>query len=108
MKKQSNWAHQGDITFVPIKSIKGIKEKHGASITVGYGTATGHHHVLSVKSPKDMEVTKVGDVLMLDLKKEAVVTHEEHKPIKLAAGKYRIGHEKEKDWFSLTVRAVVD
>lgn len=104
-----NYAHQGDITFAPYEGkIDGKKEKHSGSYIVGYGEATGHNHTVTVERPQDMEIVKVSDGFILRLKSEGTVTHQEHKPIKLAPGSYRIGHEREYDHFAHVKRQVVD
>jgi hypothetical protein len=107
---KNKFVHQGDITFIPVvkDSIMGNAEKHDGSFIVGYGEATGHHHKVTVANPADMEVIKVADGYILRLKSEATVTHQEHKPIRLAPGTYRVGHEREFDHFSLIARKVID
>lgn len=106
---QKNWAHQGDITFTPITKFEGKKEKHSGSYIVGYGEATGHHHMVKVVNPNDLEIVKVSDGYIMRLKSEGIVEHQEHKPIKLAPGIYRIGHEREVDYFADgVIRAVID
>ena len=100
--------HQGDITFIKISDREIESEKHDGSFIVGFGEATGHHHRVTVQKPQDMEIVKVGDGFLLRVKTEALVTHEEHKPITLEPGTYRVGHEREMDWFSLSTRNVID
>jgi len=104
----NNWAHQGDIIFKPVSEFKGPKEDHKGSFIVGFGEATGHHHTVSVDNLDDMEVVKIEGGFILRLKSEGTVTHQEHKPIKLAPGVYEVRHEREMDWFSLSTRRVVD
>ena len=101
-----NFKHQGDMVFVPFGGkINGKKEKHNGSFTVGYGEATGHHHdVLS----DNMQVIKTEGGFVLILGSEGRVTHQEHKDIVLPIGTYIVKHEREKDWFALSVRQVVD
>lgn len=107
--KEGNYGHQGDIVFAPYKGeLEGTLEKHNGRITVGWGEVTGHSHVLTVERPQDMEIVKVSDGFILRLKGEGTVTHNEHKPIKLKPGNYRIGNEREMDWFSMVPRKVVD
>lgn len=105
----NNYAHQGDITFSPFEgTLQGALEKHKGSFVVGYGEATGHHHTVSVAKPEDMEVVKAAGGYILRLKTEGIVKHQEHKQIRLAPGTYRVGHEREMDWFSMATRRVVD
>lgn len=103
------YKHQGDITFAPYEGeIIGKKETHAGSYIVGYGEATGHHHKVTVADQADMEIVRVEGGYIMRLKSEGIVEHQEHKPIRLAPGIYRVGHEREKDWFSLAVRKVID
>lgn len=101
-----NYAHQGDIIFVPFGGeVKGEKQKHSGSFIVGYGEATGHHHKVHCD---DMRVLKTEGGYILVLGTEGRVTHQEHKDITLVPGTYVVKHEREKDWFSLSTRKVVD
>lgn len=102
----NNWFHQGDIVFVPFNGkVSGEKQNHPGSFIVGYGEATGHHHKVH---SDDMQVLKTDKGYILVLGSEGRVTHQEHKDIVLAPGTYAIEHEREKDWFGLVVRRVVD
>lgn len=105
-----NYKHQGDITFIPVTKItKGKQETHKGSFLVGYGEATGHHHKVTVANPDDLQVTTINGEYYLSLKSEGTVTHQEHKPITLAPGLYRVGHEREVDHFAHgVVRKVID
>lgn len=105
----NKYAHQGDITFSPFKGkLEGKLEKHKGFYIVGYGEATGHHHKVTVADPADMEIVKVYNGFILRLKSEGTVTHQEHKSIKLSPGLYRVGHEREMDWFAMSTRRVID
>lgn len=100
------FAHQGDIVFVPLKGkVEGETQKHSGRFTVGYGEATGHHHDVHCD---DMQVLKTDKGYVLVLGSEGRVTHQEHKDITLSPGTYMVEHEREKDWFALSTRRVVD
>lgn len=102
----SKFAHQGDIVFVPFKNkVTGDVQKHSGSFIVGYGEATGHHHKVHCD---DMQVLKTDKGYILVLGSQGRVTHQEHKDIVLSPGTYVVEHEREKDWFSLATRRVVD
>jgi len=104
----SKFLHQGDITFIKVADVDIESEKHDGSFIVGFGEATGHHHRVTVQNPQDMEIVKVADGFILRVKSKATITHEEHKSLILSPGTYRIGHEREMDWFSLATRNVID
>lgn len=100
-----NWAHQGDIVFVPSKEVKGEEQKHNGRFTVGFGEATGHHHDVICD---DMKVLKTEQGYILVLGSEGRVVHQEHKDIVLAPGMYVVEHERERDYFQNVVRKVID
>lgn len=109
LRHMKTFKHQGDITFIPVRNIEGEREAHSGTFIVGYGEATGHHHKVTVANAEDMEVVCVSDGFILKLRSEGLVTHEEHKEIRLAPGTYRVGHEREVDWFMEGVaRKVID
>ncbi len=98
-----NFAHQGDIIFVPFNgTVTGEKQ---TKVTVGWGEVTGHTHDVHCD---DMRVEKTPEGFILVLGSEGRVTHQEHKDIVLAPGTYLVKHEREMDWMQKTVRQVVD
>ncbi len=99
----------GDVGFHSVKKITGEIIKHNGKFIVEYGTATGHGHLLTVRNINDLEIKKDTDGIMyLNLKKDGVLTHEEHKTITIPKGIYKKVIEQEKDWFIGAVRQVVD
>lgn len=102
--------HQGDLGFAAHKGkITGKKVEHTGSVVLALGEKTGHKHIISVKDPNDMTVHKDGETFYITIKTEAEVTHNQHGLIKLAPGIWKMGHEREVDWFQEGVtRTVVD
>ena len=100
----------GDINIEKFEGeIKGNKVTHVGKFTLAEGETTGHKHVITVPSVDDMDVFKTEDGgMFLVLRKEGIVTHEEHPPITVAPGTYRIDREREVDHFSKTTRKVID
>lgn len=100
----------GDINIEPYEGeIKGETVAHSGSFVLAEGEATGHRHVISVPSVDDMEVFRTpSGGLYMRLKTEGTVTHEEHGPITIAPGTYRVDREREYDWFAKSVRRVID
>lgn len=107
---KTQFRHQGDVTIVPFSGkIEGEKVKHNGSLTLAWGEATGHHHTISVPKIDDMEAVRLPDGgWLLTLKAPGTLVHQEHKPIVVPMGTYRIGHEREYDWFATVVRRVID
>lgn len=106
----TTFKHQGDIPFAPYAGeITGTKFKHNGSIVLALGEKTGHKHVISVLDHNDMQAWKqLEGGWIITLKTEGQVVHNQHGPITIAPGTYRIGQEREMDWFSMVTRKVID
>ena len=103
--------HQGDIPFYPYSGkIKGKKHNHKGSVVLALGEHTGHKHVISVIDHNDMEVwEQLEGGWIITLKNEAELTHNQHGALKIPAGTYRVGQEREVDWFAEGIeRKVID
>lgn len=103
--------HQGDLPFHAFSGeITGKKQKHTGSVVLALGEHTGHKHVISVLDANDMEAWKQLDGgWIITLKTEAKLVHNQHGPLTIAPGTYRVGHEREIDWFAEGVtRKVID
>ncbi len=103
----------GDWTFVPTKGeLKGELQCHKGSYVFAEGEATGHLHTINVGRVEDMVLTKLPDgSYMVRFSSEATVTHPEHSmksDLKVPAGTYMLIQRREKDWFTLSTRKVID
>jgi len=99
----------GDVNLAPFKGeIKGKKVDHKGQMILALGETTGHAHRLTVPKVTDMEIYETAFGRIIRLKTDAELTHEEHHKITVPAGDYIQKQEQEKDWFSLSVRQVVD
>lgn len=102
MKKQ-----QGDVIIrreleIPADAIRVIRQKRG--FVLAEGEATGHAHVIE----EEIEMYEKDGVLYLKVERPVTVKHEEHKPISLDKGIYKIGIVREYDPFDEEVRKVAD
>ena len=66
---------------------------------------SGHSHVLD---QEDAELIEIGERMLLSIKNEGTVVHDEHKAQTLSPGIWEIGRVREKDWFQDMVRNVRD
>lgn len=103
----------GDWSFIPTdEKIIGENIEHDGSYVFAEGEATGHFHKMIVENKDDMTLTKMSDgSYLVTFKKEGRVTHPEHSmknDLLVPIGTYKLVQRKEKDWFSLTIRKVVD
>lgn len=98
----------GDIPLHKIDKLpEGLIEvKHKGEYVLAEGETTGHMHRLR---SNDMKVyTDSFGERYLVMGEIGEVSHEEHKTLKVGKGIYRVGKEREVDWFSQSVRKVID
>jgi hypothetical protein len=103
--------HQGDIPFFPFTGkIKGTEVEHTGSVVLALGEKTGHKHVITTANPTDLQAWKQLDGgWVITLKTEGQLTHNQHGALTIAPGTYRIGQEREVDWFAKGItRKVID
>lgn len=104
---------QGDVLFCAIDKLPAGEPKKRSNGTAAYGEVTGHSHRLA--DLETAEVLEIGDGLFvrvsdtgLSIEGEpgATFVHEEHGPISLPPGDYRIQIQRE--YSPLEITQVVD
>ncbi len=103
MKKQ-----QGDVIIrsaasIPAGAVRVSRKLKG--LVLAEGEATGHAHRIVEDGAALYE--KDG-VLYIKVEKPVQVQHEEHKPITLSKGIYRVGYVREYDHFTEEARIIRD
>tara|TARA_R110000824_G_scaffold11938_1_gene52525 strand:+ start:19011 stop:19484 length:474 start_codon:yes stop_codon:yes gene_type:complete len=91
-------------------------EKSGDSLTVAFGEVTGHSHTFRNQLPEvniisyGKTFTSVGDTpRYIKIKgNDAIITHEEHNPLTITPGHYKISIVREWDHIGAFSRNVVD
>jgi len=86
---------QGDVMIIKVDSIPtGLepRKRDNGKIVLAYGEVTFHTHAIKCK---DALAFNSQDEIYLDLKSRTEVLHEEHNPIPLNPGFYRVIHQKE-------------
>ena len=98
----------GDIPFHKVNEFpEGLKEVYkGNEYIAAEGETTGHMH--RVRGNNIEVFTDTFGNRYMRLVEKATVSHEEHKTLELEKGLYRIGKEREMDWFQNAVRQVID
>jgi len=100
---------QGDVLVFRVDKIPEnatpVEPKNGKYI-LAEGEATGHAHVIDVMDGIDMFQSSNDLFLTLDV--ETTVRHEEHKPVTLKPGNYKIKKVREVDPFTEEIKAVRD
>jgi len=106
---KNNLVRHGDVSLVPVKLPKGAgKGKEVSELVIAFGEQTGHNHTLVAEPGARYKVVEANGERYFVLNKTATLTHPEHKTITVFPGMYVQGQEREKDWFSLSVRKVID
>lgn len=87
---------QGDVLIVPIE-FNGrlpfqVEPNAEGNIVVMEGEATGHAHVLPAGQ---VTAYGAGNGMLLEVVEEATLTHEEHDPIAIPPGTYRVVRQRE-------------
>lgn len=93
---KSKLFRQGDVLIERITALpKGLtKQKHAGRIILAFGEVTGHHHSLAEADLADWWKDGKGEQF-LTVKETALVEHQEHAPITLEPGHYRVKRQRE-------------
>lgn len=95
MKNKPTQLRQGDVLLTRIATIPADAKKQPAEngrIILAYGEATGHHHSVDIDAA---DWWKNGDEQFVDVKVATQVVHQEHAPINLTPGRYKITRQRE-------------
>lgn len=99
-----NYFRQGDVCIIPIDGppdkAKGLTpvERDNGRVILQYGEVTGHAHALlepTVDLFEPGEASELAERFLRIASGTAVLVHEEHAPITLAAGWYEVRRQRE-------------
>jgi len=106
--KETVGADQGDVFFVKVEGLSdGLRpvERKDGRFVLAEGEVTGHCHAIS----EDISLYEdARGVLYLKTDRKATVKHEEHHPVSILPGIYRVGIVQEYDPFLEEARSVAD
>lgn len=108
--KAKRYCH-GDVLIKAVKNLPEGKREDLGKLILAEGETTGHaHRITSVATGTldQIKMFKVGNETFVEAPVSFQVTHEEHLPIDVPAGLYRIDITKEYDHFSEEIREVAD
>lgn len=89
---------QGDVLIIPISEIEeDIQEikRDKDRVVLAYGEATGHAHVIKHKHATLYKALANDNRYLRVLENEVVLSHEEHTPIPLPLGNYKVVIQRE-------------
>jgi hypothetical protein len=93
----------GDVILFPVESIKG---KELNTNILMEGEVTGHKHI--IEKEKTQLFMDERNVVYVEVKEPASLTHEEHGKIVIDKGYYQIGRVKQYDPFEKELKNVQD
>jgi hypothetical protein len=94
---------QGDVLLMPVDAVpEGAQLQAGRQHTLAFGEVTGHAHVLDRS-----ELATVGVERYVTVGDGAAIRHEDHGPVIVPAGVYRVLQQTEPDLLG-GFRAVAD
>jgi hypothetical protein len=111
MAEKLKQIQQGDVLLQEIKSLpEGAKQTPGEGrIVVSRGEHGGHSHIIDSDRAKLWKLTRDGITeLYLEVQVPVTLVHDEHKPLPIPVGIYRVGRVKEYDYFAEMERKVID
>ena len=111
MTERMRQIQQGDVLFQQVSSIPDEAQRlpNEGQVIVARGEATGHNHVIRSDRASLWELTRNGvTALYLEVQAPVTVVHEEHKPLPIPPGIYRVGRVKEYDYFAEMERELED
>jgi hypothetical protein len=97
---------QGDVIIESAEIPKSAKQKKCEKIILAEGETTGHIH--AIMDTTACQSFETNDALYIRVINEISVKHEEHKPILIAPGEYKVRKVREYDHFLEEAKAVQD
>jgi len=86
---------QGDVFIEQISSIpQDVKKQENKEKILARGEATGHHHSIEITNATESFVDSAG-LLYLNLQENTTLIHQEHAPIEIPKGFYRVIIQRE-------------
>ena len=98
---------QGDVFFSKVRAIPQsvtCVSRSERGCIIAKGEATGHAHVID----GDIELYEKDGVLFIKIANEVEVRHEEHQPVLISPGTWRVGIVREYDPFMEEISHVTD
>lgn len=87
---------QGDLLFIPIRKKPDNLRPHPDGAILAHGEATGHTHRLESLEGVTVSVDEKGEIV-IETKDSVRVLHEEHRPVTLDKGRWRMVRQREYD-----------
>jgi len=90
-----NQFRQGDVLMIRVRFIPKaamLKERDGGCVVLAYGEVTGHAH--AIMEPEALLYSD-GEDMYLEADGTVTLRHEEHAPISIEKGRYKVVRQRE-------------
>lgn len=91
--KNKNQFRQGDVLIERVESVPQGAVKSKGRVILAEGEATGHAHEINIDDADAWK--RDGQTIAVTVKKSSAVKHQEHGPIPLKLGNYRVTRQRE-------------
>lgn len=105
MNKKTKQYRQGDVLIVPVKTgtPKGKDARENGLVILAHGEVTGHHHEVVSDEARGVSFEEIahgadalaGAKILRVAGRSALLRHEEHAPIEIKRGTYRVIRQRE-------------
>jgi hypothetical protein len=95
MSTQPMIARQGDVLLIQVEAVPDGAvpiPRDAGRIVLAYGEVTGHAHAIFAP---DVSFVQVGEERYIESASPILVQHEEHAPVRLGAGAFRVVRQRE-------------
>ena len=102
---------QGDVLLQQIERLPAgaVRQPQHGRLILARGEKTGHSHSVQSDKATLWSLTRDGVAeLYLEVQEPVVVVHDEHKPLPVPAGIYKVGRVREYDYVAEMERQIVD
>ncbi len=102
---------QGDVLLQQVSGIPqgAVRARQQGKLVVARGEQTGHSHIIDSDKATLWSLTKNGATEpYLEVQAPVTIVHDEHKPLPIPPGIYRVGRVKEFDYFEEMERRILD
>lgn len=102
---------QGDVILKVVSSVPAGPRKEDDLTKKGIlalGEATGHCHQLERTELDEADVFRINEELFMVVKKAVALKHQEHNPVTVPPGTYKVDIVRETDHLSGVIRRVAD
>lgn len=108
-KNKNNHYRHGDLILGrSSEEVSGMEKVASRTFVLAEGETTGHKHVIASETGTvDIYRSGSGEIYVA-IDGKASVSHDEHSTIEIPSGTYKLGRQREYDYFEMKANQVID